>query len=103
VPRELIDAATLDGGRRAVWHAAVWPGVRRAFGVAVVAVAVLSLGEVVASKLVQPPGRHGFASELFDAMHYGTEPTVAAMCLLQIAALAAACGLVVRSPGLIRL
>jgi ABC-type Fe3+ transport system permease subunit len=99
VPGELIDAATLDGGRRAVWRAAVWPGVRRAFGVAALAVAVLSLGEVVASKLVQPPGRHGFAQELFDAMHYGTEPTVAAMCLLQLAAtaaLAVACGLVYR-------
>jgi iron(III) transport system permease protein len=95
VPRELLDAAALDGGPRAVWRAGVWPGVSRAFGAAVLAVAVLSLGEVVAAKLVQPPGRHGFAQQLFDAMHYGTEPTVAAMCLLQIAAtvaLAAAWG-----------
>jgi iron(III) transport system permease protein len=89
VPRELIDAATLDGGWRAVWRAAVWPGVRRAFGFAAVAVALLSLGEVVAAKLVQPPGRHGFIQELFDAMHYGADSTVAAMCLLQVAVLGA--------------
>jgi iron(III) transport system permease protein len=88
VPRELVEAATLDGGPRAAWRAAVWPGVRRAFAVAAVAVALLSLGEVVAAKLVQPPGRHGFAQELFDAMHYGADSTVAAMCLLQVAVLA---------------
>ena len=89
VPRELIDAAVLDGGPRAAWRAAVWPGVRGAVGVAVVAVAMLSAGEVVAAKLVQPPGRHGFAQQLFDAMHYGADATVAAMCLLQLAAVAA--------------
>jgi iron(III) transport system permease protein len=83
VPRELIDAAMLEGGRRAVWRAAIWPTVRPAFGFAVFAVTLLSLGEVVTAKLVQPPGRHGFTLQLFDAMHYGADATVAAMCLLQ--------------------
>jgi iron(III) transport system permease protein len=96
VPRELIDSATLDGGRRAAWRAAVWPCVRRAFGFAVVAVALLALGEVVSAKLVQPPGRHGFAQELFDAMHYGADSTVAAMCLLQVATLAVVSVMVLR-------
>jgi iron(III) transport system permease protein len=85
VPRELIDAAELDGGRRAVWRAAVWPWARGAFVRAAVAVAILALGEVVASKLVQPPGRQSFAQELFNAMHYGADATVAVLCLLQIA------------------
>ena len=105
VPRELIDAATLDGGPRAVWRVAVWPCVRGAFVAAVAAVAVLAMGEVVASKLVQPPGRHTFAQELFDEMFDGADATVAAMCLLQLAAtaaLAAACVAVVRKRGLAR-
>ncbi len=85
IPQELIDAANLDGGRRAVWRAAVWPCVRRSFAAAIVAVGLLSLGEVVATKLAQPPGWRSFACDLFDAMHYGADATVAAMCLLQIA------------------
>lgn len=84
IPQELIDATNLDGGRRAVWRAAVWPCVRRSFAAAIVAVGLLSLGEVVATKLVQPPGWRSFACDLFDAMHYGADATVAAMCLLQI-------------------
>ncbi|MBA4188511.1 MAG: hypothetical protein C0467_10945 [Planctomycetaceae bacterium] len=85
IPQELIDAAILDGGRPAVLRSAVWPGVRGAFALAVVAVGLLSLGEVVATKLVQPPGRRSFAADLFDAMHYGADATVAGMCMLQIA------------------
>lgn len=85
IPRELIDAARLEGGERAVWRAVVWPGVRVAFAACVAAVGLLSLGEVVATKLVQPPGWRSFSGDLFDAMHYGADATVAAMCLLQAA------------------
>jgi iron(III) transport system permease protein len=99
VPRELLDAAALDGGRRAAWRVAAWPCVRGAFGRAAVAVAILSLGDVVASKLVQPPGRQSFAQELFNAMHYGADSTVAAMCLLQLAVTAALCGGLVLASG----
>ena len=81
----------VDGGRRAVWRVAVWPWVRGAFVRAAAAVAILSLGEVVSSKLVQPPGRQSFAQELFNAMHYGADATVAAMCLIQIAVTAVPC------------
>jgi len=88
IPRELLDASWLDGGRRAAWQAAVWPWVRQAFLTTSVAVGLLSLGEVVATKLVQPPGRRSFAGDLFDAMHYGADATVAAMCLLQITVMA---------------
>jgi iron(III) transport system permease protein len=93
VPRELIDAATLDGGRRAVRRAALWPCVRRSFGAAAAAVGLLALGEVVATKLVQPPGRRTFVGDLFDAMHYGADATVAAMCLLQIGVTAGLCAI----------
>src|SRR5206468_7381121 len=63
LPQPLLDAAALDGGRRAEWRGVVWPLCRGAVFRAAVAVAVLSLGEVVASKLVQPPGRQSFAQE----------------------------------------
>lgn len=91
LPRDLLDAAKLDGGPRAEWRAVVWPRTRAALIRAAVAVAVLSLGEVVAGKLVQPPGRPSFVQELFNAMHYGADATVAAMSLLQIAVTAGLC------------
>jgi iron(III) transport system permease protein len=84
LPRELLETAALDGGSRAVWRVVVWPLCRGAFAWAAVVVGALSLGEVVAGKLVQPPGRQSFAQELFNAMHYGADATVAAMCLLQL-------------------
>jgi iron(III) transport system permease protein len=97
IPRAFLDVAALDGGRRAVWRGVVWPFVRPAFVRAAVAVGVLALGEVVVSKLVQPPGRQSFAQQLFNAMHYGADATVAAMSLLQVAAVTVACGVFVSS------
>jgi len=91
LPRELLETAALDGGPRAVWRVVVWPSCRGAFARAAVVVGALSLGEVVAGKLVQPPGRQSFAQELFNAMHYGADATVAAMSLMQVAAVATAC------------
>ena len=91
VPRELMDAAALDGGGRAQWRGVFWPAVKPAAVRAAVVAAALSLGDVVAGKLVQPPGRQSFAQELFNAMHYGADATVAAMCVLQLAVIAAAC------------
>ncbi|MCE9568386.1 MAG: hypothetical protein K8U57_40825 [Planctomycetes bacterium] len=88
IPRELLNAAELDGGRKAVWRAVAWPWLRSSFVMASAAVGLLSLGEVVSTKLVQPPGRRSFAGDLFDAMHYGADATVAAMCLLQITVMA---------------
>ncbi len=93
IPRELLDVATLDGGQRAIWRGAVWPWVRWAFVCAAAAVTILSLGEVIASKLAQAPGRQSFIQELFNAMHYGADSTVAALCLLQIGATAGLCAI----------
>ncbi len=93
VPRELRDLADLDGGPEWRRRLVDWPLTRGAFARAAAAAAVLALGEVDAGKLVQPPGRQSFVQELFNAMHYGPDATVAALSLLQIAATVAACGL----------
>jgi ABC-type Fe3+ transport system permease subunit len=83
VPTELTDAARVDGAppRRELWHA-VWPLAVPAAGRAAVAVAVLSLGELSASKLVATPGGGTFAHEVFTRMHYGVANHLAALCLL---------------------
>ena len=46
------------------------------------AVAVLSLGELSAGKLVETPGSETFAHWVFDRMHYGVTNRLAAMCLV---------------------
>jgi iron(III) transport system permease protein len=83
LPRDLRDLAMLDG--RSAWWNVGRPATARATMLAAIAVAGLTLGEVSASKLVAPPGYQLFIFHLFDQMHYGAEPTVAALCLVQIA------------------
>jgi ABC-type spermidine/putrescine transport system permease subunit II len=46
------------------------------------AVAVLSLGELGAGKLVETPGSQTFAHEVFTQMHYGVTNDLAALCLV---------------------
>jgi iron(III) transport system permease protein len=84
VPRDLLEAVKLDGV--SVWRYVLVPLTGPAAVRAVLAVAALSLGEVSASKLVEPPGRPSYILRLFDLMHYGAESTVAALCLMQLAA-----------------
>jgi ABC-type Fe3+ transport system permease subunit len=86
VPQGLLDAAAVDGV--SCWKWVVGPLTGPAFVRAGVAVAALALGEVSATKLVQPPAAPSFVLRLFDQMHYGTDPTVAALCLVQVAAAA---------------
>jgi iron(III) transport system permease protein len=82
VPVELIELAVVDGAsrRRLIWQPLVGPAALRAG----VAVAVLALGEVSASKLVNPPARQAFVLDLFNQMHYGAEATVAGLALVQV-------------------
>jgi iron(III) transport system permease protein len=83
LPPELRDAARVDGARP--WQEllyVVFPLSCPALILAVLAVAVLSLGELGAGKLVETPGSVTFAHELFSQMHYGTERDVASLCLL---------------------
>lgn len=87
IPKELHEAARLDGV--SAWRFVGWPLVRNAVAVAAVAVGVLGLGEVSASKLVVPPHLSVYVLDLFNQMHYGAEATVAAMALVQVAVTAA--------------
>jgi iron(III) transport system permease protein len=85
IPRELIEAAAIDGhGSAGVRRLVVVPLTRGASGAAAVAVAALALCEVSAGKLVATAGGESFILRLFAQMHYGTESTVAALCLLQV-------------------
>lgn len=94
VPRDLLEAVKLDGlGPFAAWRLVLVPLTGPAVVRAAIAVAALALGEVSAGKLVNPPFRPAFIFRLFDQMHYGAESTVAALCLLQLAATAAAAAL----------
>jgi iron(III) transport system permease protein len=90
VPRELTEAAALDGaGAWGEWRLITWPQTRSAFFRAAMAVGALSLGEVSAGMIVTPPHYRAYMLELFNQMHYGTEATVAALCLVQVAVTAA--------------
>lgn len=53
---------------------------------AALSVAMLSLGEVSASKLAAIPGTKTFAHELFNQMHYGVTNHLAALALILLAA-----------------
>jgi iron(III) transport system permease protein len=82
VPRDLRETVRMDGaGDWGEFRHVIWPAVRGAFWVAVIAVAALALGELAASKLVQVPGRQTFVQELFNQMHYGATATTAALAL----------------------
>jgi iron(III) transport system permease protein len=86
VPSSLTDAVRADGASPAVeLRHVVWPLSATAVGKAVLAVAVLALGELSASKLVATPGGGTFAHEVFTRMHYGVGNQLAAMCLLLLA------------------
>src|SRR5262245_41553022 len=87
VPRgwvEVLRAGGATPGRE--FREVIWPAARRATVAAAVAVAVLSLGELGASKLVATPDAPSFAHDVFAQMHYGAGNTLAAMCLLLLAA-----------------
>jgi iron(III) transport system permease protein len=87
LPPDLRDAARVDGARPGQeLRFVVWPLSAAACLRAGLAVAVLSLGELSASKLVLLPGKPTFASEVFTQMHYGVTNDLAARCLLLLGA-----------------
>jgi iron(III) transport system permease protein len=86
VPRELLEAARCDGATP--WQElklVIIPSVGPAMGCAVVAVGVLALGELGASKIVATVGGETLAHAVFTQMHYGVTSTLAAQCLLLFA------------------
>lgn len=97
IPDGLLEAAALDGV--GVWRHVVAPLTGPAFVRAGLAVAALAVGEVSASKLVQPPAAPAYILRVFDQMHYGTDSTVAALCLVQVAAGTAVGLLVLAQPA----
>lgn len=94
VPQSLADAARVDGAAPVIEiRHAYWPLTAGAFATAIISVAILSLGELSASKLVQTPGGDSFAHSVFMQMHYGVANQLAAMCLLLLALTLAPTGL----------
>jgi len=83
LPAELSDAARVDGAtpRQELRHV-VWPLMSAVFRRTALIVAVLSLGELSAGKLVATPGMPGYATEIFTQMHYGVTNELAARCVL---------------------
>ncbi len=83
IPSERIDAARVDGATplRELCRV-IWPSVRAVFACASLAVAVLSLGEVSAGKIVATPGMPSYATDIFTQMHYGVTNELAARCLV---------------------
>jgi iron(III) transport system permease protein len=87
VPRELRDAARVDGaGPLQEFRHLIWPLTALSSLAAGLAVAVLSLGELSASKLAETPGTWNFTHDVFNKMHYGVTNDLAALCLLLLAA-----------------
>jgi iron(III) transport system permease protein len=91
IPRELLDAARLDGaGPLREFVSVVWPMTARAMGVIALAVTALAVGEHEAAGRVATPMWEAYAKLLFDRMHYGADSNVAALSLLLLGALTAA-------------
>lgn len=89
IPVELYEAARVDGARPGqIFRWIVWPLGRPACRQVAVAVAVLSLGELGAGKLVETPGPRILAHEIFEKMHYGVTNDLAALCLVLLALVA---------------
>jgi ABC-type Fe3+ transport system permease subunit len=83
VPRELRDAVRVDGaGPVQEFRHLIWPLTALACVPAGLAVTVLALGELSASKLAETPGTRTFCHEVFNLMHYGVSADLAALCLL---------------------
>ncbi len=100
LPRDLLDAARLDGASplaelRLVVAPLLFPACVRA----TLVVAVLSLGELSAGKLVSMAGAPTFAQEVFAQMHNGVGNSLAAQCLLLLLAVSAGGALAARGMG----
>jgi iron(III) transport system permease protein len=93
LPPELREAARVEGaGPLRELLAVVVPLTSGAWLLAALAVSVLSLGEVSASKLVHTAGGETWAVKVFTLMHFGVTNDLAARCLLLLAAIGAGVG-----------
>lgn len=88
MPGELFEEARLGGAT--AWSEltqVVWPMTWRATGTTALAGAALCLAEIAASGRVETAGWRMFMGVLFERMHRGADNTVAALCLLMLAAI----------------
>jgi iron(III) transport system permease protein len=89
IPVELRETAQVDGarpGQLLTW--VIWPLVWTAWLETALAMAILSLGELGASRLVKPAGSETFAHVIFEQMHWGVTNDLAALCLVLLALVA---------------
>ncbi len=94
IPNELFERARLDGlGPVGELRAIVWPLARRGCVLSLLAVSVLSIGEISAAKIVSTPGAETFAEVVWTQMHYGVGPDLAARCLMLLAVVLVGAGL----------
>jgi iron(III) transport system permease protein len=83
MPREFIETARLDGARPGQeFRHVIFPLSLPAVLLTALAVMVLCLGELSASKLVETPGWDTLVHVIFDRMHYGVANDLAAICLV---------------------
>lgn len=89
IPQEILDGANLDGikpGQELL--GIIFPLLKTPFLMAGLMVAVLSLGELSASKIVSTPASPSYAGELFAQMHYGISNDLTARCLVLLMVIA---------------
>jgi len=83
MPREFLESARLEGARPGQeFRLVIFPLSGAACLLAALAVTVLSLGEISASKPVETPGWDTLVHVMLDRMHYGAGNDLAALCLL---------------------
>lgn len=103
IPRELEESATLDGlgplarFRRIVLPLTIWPVAWTAL-----IVAVLTLGEISASKLTATPGFTPLAHHVFQQMHASADAELAALALVMLTLIAAGGGAILAAGSRLR-
>jgi ABC-type spermidine/putrescine transport system permease subunit II len=85
IPPAILETARLEGVSKS-WRLRkiTWPQVRSGFFLGILAISLLSFGEVSTGKIVETPACTPFSQELFNQMHYGVSTTVVALSLMQI-------------------
>jgi iron(III) transport system permease protein len=94
IPREIRESAQLEGARPGRMLVSIFlPLAVAPYLRTILAVAVLSLGELGAGKIVQTPDYQIFAHVVFEQMHYGVHRDLAGLCLVLLGLVALGGGL----------